>query len=134
MFGGLQRETGTMAHGSFAWNELMTNDVEKAKSFYRSAIGWQIEEMKMPNGSYWIAKEDGKMVAGIMDMTGMVPPGVPPHWFAYIEVDDVDARVKSVAAHGGTVMRPPFDIPDVGRIAIVADATGAPVGLMTPKH
>jgi uncharacterized protein len=123
-----------MAHGSFAWNELMTNDVEKAKSFYRSAIGWEMEEMKMASGSYWIAKKDGKMVAGLMDMTGMTPPGVPPHWFAYIEVDDVDATVKSVVAHGGTIMRPPFDIPDVGRIAIIADATGAAVGLMTPKH
>jgi uncharacterized protein len=123
-----------MAHGSFAWNELMTNDIEKAKTFYRSAIGWKLEEMKMPNGSYWIAKDGDKMVAGLMDMTGMTPPGVPPHWFAYIEVDDVDARVKSVVASGGTLMRPPFDIPDVGRIAIVADPTGAAVGLMTPKH
>ena len=88
----------------------------------------------MPSGSYWIAKHDGKPVAGLMNMTGMVPPGVPPHWFAYIEVDDVDARVKSVTANGGKVMRPPFDIPDVGRIAIVTDATGVAVGLMTPKR
>jgi predicted enzyme related to lactoylglutathione lyase len=123
-----------MAHGSFAWNELMTNDVEKAKAFYRSAIGWELEEMKMASGSYWIAKKDGIMVAGLMDMTGMTPPGVPPHWFAYIEVDDVDARVKAVAANGGTIMRPPFDIPDVGRIAIISDPTGAAVGLMTPKR
>jgi hypothetical protein len=123
-----------MAHGSFAWNELMTNDIEKAKAFYRSAIGWQMEEMKMPSGSYWIAKEDGKMVAGLMDMTGMTPPGVPPHWFAYIEVDDVDKRAQAVVASGGKIMRPPFDIPDIGRIAIVSDATGAAVGLMTPKR
>jgi predicted enzyme related to lactoylglutathione lyase len=123
-----------MAHGSFAWNELMTNDVEKAKAFYRSAIGWELEEMKMANGSYWIAKKDGTMVAGLMDMTGMTPPGVPPHWFAYIEVDDVDARAQAVVANGGTIMRPPFDIPDVGRIAIISDTTGAAVGLMTPKR
>jgi uncharacterized protein len=123
-----------MAHGSFAWNELMTNDVAKAKSFYSATLGWKLEEMKMPTGAYWIAKDGDKMVAGIMDMTGMVPPGVPPHWFAYIEVDNVDALVKSVVTNGGTVMRPPFDIPDVGRIAIIADPTGAPVGLMTPKR
>lgn len=122
-----------MAHGAFMWNELMTNDVEKAKSFYRATIGWETEEMKMPSGSYWIAKADGKMVGGMMNMTGVTPPGTPPHWFAYIEVDDVDARVKKIAANGGKLIREPFDIPDVGRIAIVADATGAMVGWMTPK-
>jgi hypothetical protein len=121
-----------MSHGAFMWNELMTNDVEKAKSFYRATLGWATEEMKMPSGSYWIAKHDGKMVAGIMDIA-MMPPGTPPHWFSYIEVDDVDARVKKVAGSGGKVIREPFDIPDVGRVAIVADATGAIVGWMTPK-
>lgn len=122
-----------MAHGAFMWNELMTADVEKAKAFYGTTIGWAFEEMKMPSGSYWIAKVGGTPVAGMMNMTGVVPPGTPPHWFSYIEVDDVDARAKQVAANGGSVHRAPFDIADVGRIAIVADATGAAVGLMTPK-
>jgi hypothetical protein len=122
-----------MAHGAFMWNELMTADVEKAKAFYGKTIGWVFEEMKMPSGSYWIAKVGGTPAAGMMNMTGVVPPGTPPHWFSYIEVDDVDARVKQVAANGGSVHRAPFDIPDVGRIAVVADATGAMVGLMTPK-
>jgi hypothetical protein len=66
-----------------------------------------------------------------MDMKGVTPPGVPPHWFSYIEVDDVDARTAKVKASGGQVMREPFDIPGVGRIAIIADATGAHVGIMT---
>ena len=64
-------------------------------------------------------------------MTGIVAPGAPPHWFDYIEVDDVDHRVALVPENGGNVLRPPFDIPNVGRIAIIADATGAAVGLMT---
>lgn len=121
-----------MSHGAFIWNELMTNDVEKAKSFYGATIGWTAEEMKMATGSYWIAKADGKMVAGIMDIA-MMPPGTKPYWFAYIEVDDIDARVKTIAGNGGKVIREPFDIPDVGRIAIVADATGAMIGWMTPQ-
>lgn len=123
-----------MSHGAFMWNELMTANVEKAKSFYAKTIGWTIEEMKMPNGSYWIAKVGGTPVAGMMNMTGMVPPGTAPHWFSYLEVDNVDRRVKDVETNGGKIHRAPFDIPDVGRIAIVADATGAMVGLMTPKR
>ena len=66
-----------------------------------------------------------------MDMRGVMPPGVPPHWFAYIEVTNVDASVKSVKDGGGQVIRDPFDVPGVGRIAIVADPIGAPVGLIS---
>jgi predicted enzyme related to lactoylglutathione lyase len=122
-----------MPHGTFVWNELMTGDVDKAKVFYGAMIGWEFDEMPMPaGGSYWIAKIGGKPVAGMMNMTGVVPSGTPPHWFAYLEVDDVDARIAKIAANGGTVIREPFEIEGVGRIAIVADATGAVLGWMTP--
>jgi len=123
-----------MSHGTFVWNELLTTDVEKAKAFYATALGWLYEPMTMQQGgTYWVAKLDGKPVGGILSMEGIVPQGVPPHWFSYIEVDDVNARVALVEANGGKVIRPPFDIPDVGRIAILTDPTGAPIGWMTPK-
>ena len=74
-----------------------------------------------------------KMVGGILDMASLEPrPDIPPVWFAYVEVDDVDARVAKIAAAGGKVLKPPFDIPDVGRIAILADPTGATLGWMQP--
>ena len=117
-----------MAHGAFAWNELVTEDVETAKRFYADTLGWSYDSMPMPQGgTYWLAKLGDKMVGGLMTMEG-----VPPMWLPYIEVDDVDARAAKAAAKGGEIMRPPFDIPDVGRIAILKDATGAAVGLMTP--
>jgi predicted enzyme related to lactoylglutathione lyase len=117
-----------MPHGQFAWNELVTKDVEAAKQFYAELLGWSYEPMPMPDGgTYWLAKSGDKVAGGLMTMDG-----VPSNWMPYVEVDDVDARVAKVAANGGTVMRPAFDIPDVGRIAILTDATGAPLGLMTP--
>jgi predicted enzyme related to lactoylglutathione lyase len=119
------------AHGMFVWNELMTNDVEKAKTFYAATIGWTFDGMEMGPSTYWVCKEGDKMVGGIMDMTGVTPPGVPPHWFSYLEVDDVDARAAKLEANGGKIIRPPFDIPGVGRIAILADPTGAAMGWMT---
>ena len=123
-----------MSHGTFIWNELMTNDVEKAKAFFAATIGWSYDGMDMGSMTYWLAKADDKSVGGIMDMTGVTPPGVPPHWVSYLEVDDVDARIAKLEANGGTVYRQPFDIPNVGRIAIVADPTGAVMGWMTSKQ
>ena len=119
------------AHGTFGWNELMTNDVAKAKAFYGATLGWTFSDMPMQAGVYTLAHSGPAMVGGVMDMAGVTPPGMAPHWFNYIEVDDVDHRVGLVAENGGKVLRPPFNIPNVGRIAIIADAAGAAVGLMT---
>ena len=55
-------------------------------------------------------------------------------WLGYIAVDDVDARSKKATAAGGKVMREPFDIAGVGRIAILMDSRGVAIGLMTPTN
>ncbi len=73
----------------------------------------------------WIAKAADKPVAGMLDMRGIVPDADPPHWLSYLEVDDVDRMVAAAQSHGGRIVRQPFDVPDFGRIAIGADATGA---------
>ena len=121
-----------MGHGTFVWNELLTRDVETAKRFYASVVGWTFKPMPMENGTYWIAEMDGKPVAGIMAMPQDMPAEVPPHWFEYLEVDDVDTRLKLATEHGGKIMRPSFDVPDVGRLGFTMDSAGAALGLMTP--
>jgi uncharacterized protein len=127
-----RREDDMAAHGTFNWRELMTDNVEKSKAFYGATLGWTFSDMPMPGmGVYTLAHSAKTMVAGMMDMKGVTPPGVPPHWFNYIEVDDVDHRTGLVVENGGKVLRPAFNIPNVGRIAIIADATGAAVGFMT---
>lgn len=118
-------------HGTIHWNELMTTDVAKARAFYAATLGWSYDEMPMEVGTYTLIKIGDEMVGGMMGMEGM-PPGMPSHWFTYIAVDDVDARVAKIKAGGGQVLRDPFDVPGVGRIAIVQDPTGAAMGWMTP--
>lgn len=124
------------AHGKFHWNELMTNDVAAAKDFYSKVAGWTVEEMDMPDGmKYTIVMAGGEPAGGIMDMAHtQAPAGTPPHWFSYIAVDDVDARVAATKAAGGQVMSEPFDVAGVGRIAIIADPSGANIGIMTPAE
>jgi predicted enzyme related to lactoylglutathione lyase len=123
-----------MQHGAIWWNELMARDVPAALDYYRKTCGWSFDPMEMAEGGvYQVAVAHGRPVAGIADMTGM--PGleeVPPHWFTYIAVDDVDDAVSATAAAGGRIRRHPFEVPGIGRIAIVTDPTGAAVGLMTP--
>ena len=89
--------------------------------------------MKMQDGgTYWVAKAGDKMVGGIFEMTGPDFAQVPEGWMPYLAVDDVDARAKKATAAGATLMRPLFDIPGIGRIAILREPGGAGVGWMTP--
>jgi uncharacterized protein len=119
-------------HGHFYWNELMARDVEQAKKFYGETVGWSFSPMPMENGSYWVVMAGETPVGGMMEMKGDQFEGVPPHWFSYITVDDVDGRVTKVEGAGGEVLRPVFEVAGVGRIAIVKDASGAVVGWITP--
>jgi uncharacterized protein len=121
-------------HGTFYWNELMTRDVERAKKFYADTLNWSFEGMPMPGGggTYWIAKAGDEIVAGIFDISGPEFGPVPESWMSYIAVDDVDARVKKALAAGARLMKPIFDVPGVGRIAILMEPGGAGVGWMTP--
>lgn len=110
----------------------MTRNAERDKRFYGATVGWTFEAMPMPDGTYWVAKMGDQYVGGLFPLTSPQFDGVPESWMSYLAVDDVDARVKKAQAAGATLMRPIFDIPNVGRIAILKEPGGAGIGWMTP--
>lgn len=114
-------------HGAFSWAELRTQDVAKAKAFYTDVIGWEIEEMPMPDGTYTVLKAGGAPIGG---MTNHGAEGEPA-WVSYITVDNVDERVAKAKAAGGHIAMEPMDVPTVGRIAVIVDSVGAAVSLIT---
>ena len=122
-------------HGTFYWNELMTHDVESAKKFYADTLGWSFDAMPMPGGgTYWVAKVGDRPVGGLFDISSPEYKDVPESWMSYIAVDDVDARLKKAVSAGAQVMKPPFDVPGVGRIAVLMEPGGAGIGWMTPAR
>jgi predicted enzyme related to lactoylglutathione lyase len=121
-------------HGIFYWNELMTRDPKTARDFYEKAIGWAFDDMPMPDGgTYLLAKAGDRPAGGIFDTTGTDMADLSEHWFAYLAVDDIDARCAQAKAAGGSIVREPFDVPGVGRIAILRQPGGGMVGWMTPS-
>lgn len=123
-------------HGHFHWNELMTRDQEAAKAFYAETLGWSYQTMPMPQGGdYLIGMAGDRPAGGIMAIQeDMGLESEADTWFPYIAVDDIDRRLERVEAAGGKIVRPAFDVPGVGRIAIVRDKAGCAVGWITPAE
>ena len=115
-------------HGKIIWTELMTRDFEGAKKFYTDICGWTFATMPYMEGmdeTYNCAFGDDPSipVCGIGDMDKMqLDKNIPPHWFTYIAVDDVDAAAETARSNGGSIVREPFDVENIGRIAIMTDS------------
>ncbi len=117
--------------GVFSWNELLTKDVQAAKSFYTDLLGWQYEEQKMQDGMiYNIIKVGEQMIGGIMQQCEQAK-SMPPAWGPYVTVDDVDAMVGRSETLGAKVLVPPQDIPGTGRFAVIEDPQGASLSLIS---
>lgn len=119
--------------GSFCWWSLMTKDVAKANDFYQKLFDWKLEEIEIPgqeNATIYIAGNGGfgNPVTLESDFPG------PSHWIAYITVEDVDQACQQAQNLGGKVCVPAFDIPTIGRTAVVSDPSGAAFHLFTPAQ
>jgi predicted enzyme related to lactoylglutathione lyase len=122
--------------GTFCWIDLATHDPALATRFYTALFGWRSKDVPMPdgNGSYTMLHLDDAEVGGIYAMgEPMKSMGVPPHWKVYIAVEDVDATVGRVEALGGKIHMPPVEVPNIGRMAAVADREGAAFVLFRTK-
>jgi predicted enzyme related to lactoylglutathione lyase len=107
------------------WIDTSQPDPDAAVEFYGGLFGWEFEDV-MPEGApgkYFIARLRGGDVAGV----GSSPEGAPPiaMWNTYIWVDRADDEVAKVERAGGSVIAPPFDVMDAGRMAVFADPEGA---------
>lgn len=115
--------------GAFTWWELATPDIAAAKAFYTAILPWTSQDMEMGPSKYSMMMLPDCPAGGMLEMTKEWA-GIPPHWMSYIAVDDCDAACEQVKELGGKVCFGPFDIPSVGRNAVINDPQGAAVSLI----
>ena len=120
--------------GSPCWFELSTSDQNAAKAFYSNLFGWTIADNPMgPDMVYTIFKLDGKDAAACCTLQPeQKAHGVPPNWAVYIAVENADATAAKITTAGGTMVMPPFDVMDLGRMAVAQDPAGATFCLWQP--
>src|SRR5712692_2482267 len=121
------------APGSFCWAELATTDGPAAKEFYSELFGWEANDNTIgPDMVYTMLKLGGKDV-GALYQKGEMMKDVPTHWASYISVASADEIAAMAKSLGGTVVKEPFDVFDVGRMAVITDPTGATFCIWQPK-
>lgn len=120
-------EVTSHAPGSFCWIELGTSDTDAAKKFYSGLFGWEAVDLPAgPDMVYTMLKLRGLEVGALYKLRpDQTAHGVPPHWMSYVSVSSADDSASKAKSLGATLLAEPFDVMDVGRMAILQDPQGA---------
>ena len=123
-------------HGTFSWADLTSTDATASKEFYTQLMGWGTQDFPIGNGAvYTMLTLDGKNATALSQMSDeMLASGMPSHWNNYVTVDDVDSLAGKVTELGGTIIAPPMDVFDNGRMLVLQDPGGAMLSLWQPKN
>ena len=114
------------------WNELVTRDRAAAEAFYPAVFGVEAAPWDNAGGDYTVWNVDGRTVGGLLEMDDRWPADVPSHWMTYFIVENADTAVSMAEVLGGAIVVEPFDVPNIGRIAVLTDPGGAAFSIMAP--
>jgi predicted enzyme related to lactoylglutathione lyase len=114
--------------GTPCWIDLMVPDPRMAMDFYGALLGWDFADLGDEAGNYILCSLEGRQVSGI-GRTPQDQPDMPAAWTTYLATSDADKTVATARGAGGQIMVAPMDVFNEGRMAIVADPTGAVFGL-----
>ena len=124
------------APGDFCWMELATTDQVAAKKFYSELFAWSFKEFPIgPNEFYTMFSVDGRDVGAACTLRAdEQKQGIPAHWNLYVAVENADDVVGRAAEFGAKVLAAPFDVFDMGRMAVLEDPAGAAFSVWQAKR
>jgi predicted enzyme related to lactoylglutathione lyase len=91
----------TRANGKICYVEIPANDVEASAAFYEAVFGWRLR--KRGDGATAFDDTIGE-VSGTW-VTGRQPAS-DLGLLLYVMVDDAEATVEAIVAHGGELVQP----------------------------
>jgi uncharacterized protein len=117
--------------GKFVWHEQVSSDPEQAQDFYTQLLGWETELFKAGEVDYAMISSGGQTHGGFATAMEGAPP---PHWLSHVRVEHLDEVIETAKSAGGRLAAGPFEMNEVGRIAIITDPQGAHVSLYEPER
>jgi hypothetical protein len=116
--------------GEWIWSSVLAKNPDREAGFYRALFGYEVFDQDSEDTSkHVILASDDYARAGIHSL----PDGSPhrhPHWLNFVRVEDVGAAVAKAVKLGGQILVDPRPDRQGGQLAVVADPSGAPIGLM----
>jgi predicted enzyme related to lactoylglutathione lyase len=119
--------TSNQPDGTPTWIDLGIPDLDRAMAFYRALFGWDFDVGPEETGRYATCLLDGRAAAGLAPNPD--PDATAFWWNVYLATSDCDGTAKRVTDSGGTLVQPPMDVMDQGRMALARDPVGAQFGL-----
>lgn len=120
--------------GKVVWHDLLTEDPVAAKRFYGELFGWRFRDVDVGGGqTYTLIEHNGRRIGGLVDGRGINNAANVSRWIPVLSVADLDAAMAALRAGGGNVFQAPLDIPQRGRVAVVADPRGAVLTLLESR-
>jgi predicted enzyme related to lactoylglutathione lyase len=111
----------------FVYVELKTADLGRAKDFYGSLFGWQINDVhESPRQPYAMIRVGDGTGGGMMHQPAADGPS---QWTPYVAVADIRAATEQARALGADVLTEPTEMKHAGWLAIIRDPAGAVLGL-----
>ncbi|MBT9569386.1 MAG: VOC family protein [Thiobacillus sp.] len=111
----------------FVHIELHTADISRAKDFYTQLFDWTLEEIPVPGAAPYTMIKVGEGTGGGIFETP--DPTMPPHWTAYVDVDDIRSSTDKARSLGATVLQDVTQVGAYGWFSIIQDPTGAVLAL-----
>ncbi len=107
--------------------ELWTKDVEQAVNFYQKMIQYQTHLVQLDDSTtYTLLIRDGYRRGGVVKIPW---DDIKPEWIPYIAVEDIEITIEKVKELGGEILLEPELESLEGKVAIIADPTGAVLGI-----
>jgi predicted enzyme related to lactoylglutathione lyase len=115
--------------GKFVWHEQVSSDPKQAQDFYTQLLGWDTEVFKPGEVDYTMISSGGQSHGAFSEAMEGAPP---PHWLSHVRVENLDETIEKAKGAGGKLAAGPFEMGEVGRIAIIADPQGAYISAYEP--
>ena len=114
--------------GEWIWSSVFARDPNQDAGFYKAVFGYDVFDLPSDDGAQHVILSSDNYARTAINT---LPPGHRyPHWLNFIRVVDAAERSAKAVALGGRVVVEPFVDRHGGKIAVIADPMGAPIGLM----
>jgi len=105
--------------------EIHGKDQERLAGFYGDVFGWGVKADNPHSYGMVDTHAGGRGIQG-----GMTESEMAPRVLIYVQVQDPQATLDTVVAHGGAVVMPVTEIPGAVTMALFTDPEGNTIGLV----